>query len=147
LRNLDKLGLNSLSGDDFYEKMLEYMTHPVLCVLKDHSRIPVPGSRTLVGVTDTHRYLQEDEIFVCVKPISGGRRYVSGRVPVSRSPTIHSGEVRIVHAIRAPPTGPCFEEEPLVFRFLATVVSCAGADGGQGDEDVDEDMDKGPSMV
>ncbi len=26
-------------------------------------------------------------------------------------------------------------------------LSCAGADGGQGDADVDEDVDEGPSMV
>jgi hypothetical protein len=45
LRNLDKLGLNSLSGDDFYEKMLEY---------------------------------------------------ASGRVLISRFPSIHPGDVRIV---------------------------------------------------
>ena len=34
-----------------------------------------------------------------------------------------------------------------VCKFLATVVSYAGADGGQGDEDAAEDVDEGPSMV
>jgi hypothetical protein len=81
----------------------------------------VPGAWTLVGVADTHRYLQEDEIFVCVKPISGGRRYLSGRVLISRSPTIHPGDVRIVNAIGAPPPGSCFEEEPLANTVVFSV--------------------------
>jgi hypothetical protein len=121
LNHLDKLGLNSLPDDDFYQKMLEYATHHVLRDLKSHSRIPVPGAWTLVGVADTHRYLQENQIFTCIKPISGGRRYLTGRVLISRSPTIHPGDVRIVEAIGAPPAGSCFEEEPLANTVVFSV--------------------------
>jgi len=113
LNHLEKLSLNSIPDDDFYKEMLKNATHHVLRDLKNHSRIPVPGAWTLVGVADTHRYLQENQIFTCIKPISGGRKYLSGRVLISRSPTIHPGDVRIVEAIGAPPPGSCFEEEAL----------------------------------
>jgi RNA-dependent RNA polymerase len=121
LHHLDKLSLNSLPDDDFYQKMLGYATHHILRDLKNHSRIPVPGAWTLVGVADTHRYLQENQIFACIKPISGGRRYLSGRVLISRSPTIHPGDVRVVDAIGAPPPGSCFEEEPLANTVVFSV--------------------------
>jgi RNA-dependent RNA polymerase len=121
LNHLDKLSLNSIPDDEFYKKMLEYATHHVLRDLKNHSRIPVPGAWTLVGVADTHRYLKENQIFTCIKPISGGRRYLSGRVLISRSPTIHPGDVRIVEAIGAPPPGSCFEEEPLANTVVFSV--------------------------
>lgn len=119
--HLDKLGLNNLPDDQFYQKILKYATHHVLRDLKNHSRIPVPGAWTLVGVADTHRFLQPDQIFCCIKPISGGRRYLSGRVLISRSPTIHPGDVRIVEAIGPPPPGSCFEEEPLANTVVFSV--------------------------
>lgn len=121
LKHLDKLSLNSLPDDEFYKKMLEGATHHVLRDLKYHSRIPVPGAWTLVGVADVHQYLQANQIFVCIKPIGGGRKYLRGRVLISRSPTIHPGDVRIVEAIGAPPPGSCFEEEPLADTVVFSV--------------------------
>ncbi len=48
---------------------------------------------------DTHQYLKENQIFTCIKPTSGGRRYLSSWVLISHSPTIHPSDVRIVEAI------------------------------------------------
>jgi hypothetical protein len=127
LHHLEKLGINSLPDDDFYNKMLEYGTNHVLRDLKNHARIPIPGAWTLVGVADVHRYLKPHQIFVCIKPINGGKRYLRGRVLVSRSPTIHPGDVTVVEAIGEPPVGSCFVEEPLtntvVFSVLGEVFS------------------------
>jgi hypothetical protein len=119
---LEKWGVNSLPDDEFYKKMLEFGINHVLRDLKNHARIPVPGAWTLVGVADVHRCLLPHQIFACIKPINGGRRYLKGRVVVSRSPTIHPGDVRIVEAIGEPPPGSCFAEEPLTNTVVFSVL-------------------------
>lgn len=120
---LDKL---DFTGDAFYNKMLELAVHHILRVLKNNARIPIPAAWTLVGVADAHEYLGADEIFVCIKPIDGGKTlYLQGDVLISRSPNIHPGDVRIVRAIGCPPPGSCFEKEPLantvVFSIIGTL--------------------------
>jgi len=113
LKNLEKLDINSLPDNNFYVKMLEFAINHVLRDLKYQARIPIQGAWTLVGVADTHRYLQPNQIFACIKPIDGGKRYLRGRVLISRSPVIHPGDVQIVEAIGAPPSNSCFAEEAL----------------------------------
>ena len=122
LLHLEKLGINSLPDDDFYKEMLKYGTNHVLRDLKNRAHIPVPGAWTLVGVADVHRYLKPNQIFACIKPINGGKRYLRGRVLVSRSPTIHLGDVATVEAIGEPPTGSCFAEEPLTNTVVFSVL-------------------------
>jgi RNA dependent RNA polymerase. len=110
---LDKLGVDA-PEDAFYQRMMEFAVNHVLRDLKHRARIPIPGAWTLVGVADFHRFLRENEIFVCIResymedPI-----YLEGDVVVSRSPTIHPGDVRVARAIGKPPPGSCFEQEPL----------------------------------
>jgi hypothetical protein len=125
--SLEKLSMNSLPGNLFYEKMLEYAINHVLRLLKHYARIPVPGAWTLVGVADVHQYLGPKEIFACIKPVNGRTHYLEGPVLISRSPTIHPGDVMIVNAIGIPPPGSCFAIEPLpnsvVFSVLGKFVS------------------------
>ncbi|KAF8973725.1 RNA dependent RNA polymerase-domain-containing protein [Flammula alnicola] len=138
--NLEKLGITSLPDDRFYTKFLEYAIHHVLRDLKNHARIPVPGAWTLVGIADVHKYLKAGEIFACIKPVNGKTEYLEGPVLISRSPTIHPGDVMIVNAIGRPQPGSCFHAEPLpntvVFSVLGErpVPSCLG--GGDLDGDV-----------
>ncbi len=67
-----------------------------------------------MGVADVHHALEEGEIFACIKPQDSTRRiYLEGPVLISRSPTIHPGDVRVVNAIGAPPEGSPFAAEPL----------------------------------
>ena len=95
--SLDKLGIDNLD-DDFYRKSLEFAIHHVLRELKQHSRIPVPGGWTLVGVADVHGYLKEGEIFACFKSQDTGTTiYLEGPTLISRSPTIHPGDVSRSH--------------------------------------------------
>jgi RNA-dependent RNA polymerase len=110
--SLDKLGISSLN-DDFYEMLMQYSINHVLRELKHHARIPIPGAWTLVGVADAHSFLGPEEIFACVKEPYGRAMYLQGPILISRSPTIHPGDVRIVHAIGEPPKGSCFDKEPL----------------------------------
>ena len=113
LQSLEKLGINDLLSSPFYSKMLDYSINHVLRDLKNHARIPVPGAWTLVGVADVHRYLLPNQIFACVKPTNGRTLYLEGPVLISRSPTIHPGDVMIVEAIGRPPPGSCFHAEPI----------------------------------
>ena len=90
---LHKLGFDALR-DDFFQKSLEFAIHHVLRELKQHARIPVPGGWTLVGVADVHDFLEAREIFACFKsPDTGKTVYLEGPILISRSPTIHPGDV------------------------------------------------------
>ena len=113
LRSLSKLGIDQLSDDGFYQQMLEFGKHHILRDLKQHARIPVPNGYTLVGVADIDGYLEEKEVFVCIHPQDGSKFYLNGPVLISRSPTIHPGDVQIVRAIGRPPPGSPFEKESL----------------------------------
>ncbi|KAF8912826.1 RNA-directed RNA polymerase 2 [Gymnopilus junonius] len=138
--SLDKLHIMSLPNNQFYEKMLAYAINHVLRDLKNYARIPIPGAFTLVGVADVHKYLGPDQIFACVKPLNGRTIFLKGPVLISRSPTIHPGDVQIVHAIGQPPSSSPFAIEPLVNTVVFSiegdrpVPSCLG--GGDLDGDV-----------
>lgn len=119
--SLEKLAIDNLHNS-FYKKMMNYAVYHILRLLKNHARIPVPDAWTLVGVADVHGFLKEGEIFACVQPTEGGVIYLEGPVLISRSPTIHPGDVQVVNAIGAPSSGSCFSEESLpntvVFSIL-----------------------------
>ncbi|PCH33549.1 RdRP-domain-containing protein [Wolfiporia cocos MD-104 SS10] len=111
---LHKLGLAPFLEDIFWRQMMDFAVNHVLRELKHHARIPVPGGWTLVGVADVHGWLQEGEIFACIDPQDhSGLIYLEGPTLISRSPTIHPGDVQVVHAIGRPPPGSPFERESL----------------------------------
>jgi RNA-dependent RNA polymerase len=91
--SIQKLGFDDLD-DIFFRQSLEFAIHHVLRELKQHARILIPGGWTLVGVADVHGFLQEGEIFACFRhPESGKTVYLEGPTLISRSPTIHPGDV------------------------------------------------------
>lgn len=110
--SLHKLGVKPLE-DVFWQQMMDFAVNHVLRELKHHARIPVPGGYNLVGVADIHGFLKEGEVFVCIDDPSGGVTCFSGPVMISRSPTIHPGDVQLVRAIGRPPPGSPFEREQL----------------------------------
>ena len=113
--SLHKLGVGSLE-DAFWRQMMDYAINHVLRELKHHARIPVPGqeSWTLVGVADVHEYLDEGEVLACVdSPDESEPIFLQGPILISRSPTIHPGDVQVVHAIGRPPPHSPYAEEPL----------------------------------
>ncbi|PFH54630.1 hypothetical protein AMATHDRAFT_134703 [Amanita thiersii Skay4041] len=127
LLSLKKHVTDNLHFDPFYRKSMEVAVYHILRELKNHARIPVPGGWTLVGVADEHGYLKEGEIFACVKPRMGRVQYLEGSILISRSPTIHPGDIQIVRAIGPPPRGSCFERESLentvVFSIQGMLIS------------------------
>ncbi|KAH8120135.1 RdRP-domain-containing protein [Phellopilus nigrolimitatus] len=138
LRGLAKLDVSP--NDPFYSKVLEVSIFHILRDLKNRARIPVTEGWTLVGVADIHSYLKEGEVFVCLEKEKGARKYLKGPVCISRSPTIHPGDVQLAYAIGAPPADSPFMKErlqnTLVFstKGSRSLPSCLG--GGDLDGDV-----------
>ena len=111
----------SIMGD-FYDRMIEITIHHILRDLKHYARIPVDDGYTLVGVADIHGYLEEGEVFACVTIQETGKiHYLEGDVLVTRSPVIHPGDVRVVHAIGRPLLGSPFNTEPLMNTVVFSV--------------------------
>lgn len=139
LLHLHKRGVRDLLANKFWKRSIDFAVYHVLRELKNHARIPIPDAWTLVGVADEHNFLKEGEIFACVKPQNGGTLYLEGDILISRSPTIHPGDVQVVRAIGRPPPGSPFEKEPLpntvVFstKGKRPLASCLGGGDLDGD--------------
>ena len=103
-------------SDPFYKEIVKNTIFHALRDIKYRSRIPVPGW-TVVGVADTHSYLKEGEVFVCLEGEEGERTYLQGPVCVSRSPTIHPGDVQMARAIGRPPP-----DSPFAFECLRNTI-------------------------
>lgn len=140
MQSLAKLGLDSVYDDPFYTQLLKVGVYHILRDLKHHARIPIPDAWTLVGVADVHNHLKEGEVFACVKHHTQGIIFLEGPVLISRSPTIHPGDVQVVRAIGTPIEGTCFAREPLFNTVVFSVQgerplpSCLG--GGDLDGDI-----------
>ncbi|KAK0497224.1 RdRP-domain-containing protein [Armillaria luteobubalina] len=88
---------------DLLTTAITYASTYILRVIKHHARIRVPGSYTLLGVSDEWDCLQEGEIYVTIfDPRTNERVDVEGRVIVTRSPQIHPGDVQFATAVRRP---------------------------------------------
>lgn len=69
--------------------------------IKFRCHIFIPGSVTLLGVSDEHDCLKEDEIYATVyDPRTKNYRPIEGPVLITRSPQIHPGDVQMVRAVR-----------------------------------------------
>lgn len=121
LQSIAKLGLDSLARDSFFNLLFRIAVYHVLRDLKHRARIPIPNAWNLVGVADTHRYLRENEVFVCINHRERGVFYLEGPVLISRSPTIHPGDVQLAHAIGAPSKESCFAKESLPNTIVFSV--------------------------
>jgi hypothetical protein len=75
----------------------------VLREIKYRARIPVPGSYTLLGVSDEADCLQENQIYATIQdPRTGQCQPIRGKVGITRSPQIHPGDIQIVEAVEHP---------------------------------------------
>ncbi|KAI5120647.1 hypothetical protein M0805_007984 [Coniferiporia weirii] len=137
LRHIAKLGC--APGDLFYANSLQSAVFHILRDFKHRARIPVPLGWTLVGVADIHSYLEENEVFVCIEEKKGERKYLEGPVCISRSPTVHPGDVQLAEAIGFPPAGSPLAKECLqntvVFstKGYRSLPSCLGGGDLDGD--------------
>ena len=71
--------------------------------IKHRAHILVPGSVTLLGVSDEYDCLAEGEIFATVYDESKAtEHFIEGQVLITRSPQVHPGDVQLVTAVRRP---------------------------------------------
>lgn len=77
-------------------------TH-ILRELKYRAHIAVPGSYTLLGVSDEWDCLREGEIYATVfDERTGFIQRITGKVAITRSPQIHPGDLQVVTAVHRP---------------------------------------------
>lgn len=110
-----------LSEEPFLKAAVNLVKAQALRSLKESARIPIPGWH-LVGVPDLDSYLKEGEIYACVRETNGKKTYLSGRVAVTRSPTMDPGDVRIVRAVGRLPDGVSPRNQELVNCVVFPVV-------------------------
>ncbi|KAG9002982.1 hypothetical protein FRB90_011273 [Tulasnella sp. 427] len=141
LTRFRKYGLQNLhERDPFFRKLLSFSLYHAQRELKYHARILVPGSWTVVGVADIHNQLEDGEIYACIHRQGEEREYIEGPVLICRSPTVHPGDVQLVHAIGKPETGSPYDIEKLENTVVFSVKGrrplpdCLGGGDLDGDE-------------
>jgi len=92
-------------SNPFVSHSLDAAVVHILRDIKYKARIPLPGCYNLVGVVDINDILEEDEIFARIQTDDGTIQHLEGRIAISRSPTNHPGDVRIVKAVGQLPKG------------------------------------------
>ncbi|TCD70921.1 hypothetical protein EIP91_000827 [Steccherinum ochraceum] len=140
-----------LLSDVFLDRLITIAKNTILRDIKHKARIPIKESYHLVGVADEGPAYEREgklnvyklnvaEIFVCVQNQDEKPKYIKGPVTLSRSPTVHPGDVQRVRAIGEPP-----RDMLCSFRHLKNVVvlpsvgdrslaSCLGGGDLDGDE-------------
>ncbi|KAG8870576.1 hypothetical protein FRC20_011669 [Serendipita sp. 405] len=108
----------------FLQRVIRFSVNHILWEIKYKARIKVPDAWTLVGVADEHDYLREGEIYACIRKLDGEIIYIEGPVLISRSPTVHPGDARMVRAIGRPPHFGSGVGLSLLFNCV--VFSCRG---------------------
>jgi len=149
LRTLQQEGLGDALQIPFFHELNSLALSHVLKQIKYKSRINVGSSWKLIGILDEFDYLKEDEIYVCLRDETDGTvRYLEGDTLVTRSPTMHCGDIQIVHAVGK--MDPC---HPLAALHNCIVFSTKGARpipnmlaGGDLDGDL-FDVSQNPSLL
>ncbi|KAK0218126.1 RdRP-domain-containing protein [Armillaria fumosa] len=136
-----KVELSEQSDSDSYLRydllttVITFASTYILRVIKHHARIRVPGSCTLLGVSDEWDCLQEGEIYVTIfDPRTNEKVPVEGRVIVTRSPQIHPGDVQFATAVRRPELNHLTNVVVFSCRGNRSLPSCLG--GGDLDGDI-----------
>ncbi|EKM55558.1 uncharacterized protein PHACADRAFT_173705 [Phanerochaete carnosa HHB-10118-sp] len=138
--NLARLELDSMP-DPFFHRVLNVAIYHILRDLKYHARIPVPGGYTLVGVADPYGYLGEGEVFACVTTSTNAEPiFLEGEMMISRSPTVHPGDVQIVRAIGRPPKGSEFDKHPIMNALVFATIGKRPPASCLGNGDLDGDV-------
>ncbi|KAG1748832.1 RdRP-domain-containing protein [Suillus paluster] len=109
LSSILQLEIGDMDDDpsQWTSKLIESSLHCVethiLRELKYRAHIAVPGSYTLLGVSDEWGCLREGEIYATVfDERTGFVQHVTGKVAITRSPQIHPGDLRVVSAVQRP---------------------------------------------
>lgn len=105
IKKLETMGL-SFDQDDFLQDVLEIAVLVELRALKYKARIPVKQGYTLFGIMDETGILEEGQIF-CIVEEEGKMKIITGKdLIITRSPSLHPGDIQIVNAVNVPENSP-----------------------------------------
>jgi hypothetical protein len=100
LKTLRKAGKNDVFEIPFFSQLNSLALAHALKQIKYKSRVAVDESWTLMGVMDEFNYLKEGELYVCLKDGNNeSTRFLTGDTIVTRSPSLHCGDIQKVSAI------------------------------------------------
>ncbi|KAK0202976.1 RdRP-domain-containing protein [Desarmillaria ectypa] len=129
--------LDSESGVHYglLKTVIAYGATHILREIKHRARIRVPGSYTLIGVSDEWDCLEEGQVYATIfDPRTNERIAVKGRVLVTRSPQIHPGDIQFATAVRRPELRHLTNVVVFSCRGSRSLPSCLG--GGDLDGDI-----------
>ncbi|KAK0218131.1 RdRP-domain-containing protein [Armillaria fumosa] len=129
--------LDSESGVHYglLKTVIAYGATHILREIKHRARIRVPGSYTLIGVSDEWNCLEEGQVYATIfDPRTNGRVAVEGRVLLTRSPQIHPGDVQFATAVRKPELNHLVNVVVFSCKGSRSLPSCLG--GGDLDGDI-----------
>ncbi|PBK99203.1 RdRP-domain-containing protein [Armillaria gallica] len=129
--------LDSESGVHYglLKTVIAYGATHILKEIKHRARIRVPGSYTLIGVSDEWDCLEEGQVYATIfDPRTNERVAVEGRVLVTRSPQIHPGDVQFATAVRRPELNHLINVVVFSCKGSRSLPSCLG--GGDLDGDI-----------
>lgn len=108
-------------------------TH-ILRELKYRAHIAVPGSYTLLGVSDEWGCLKEGEIYATVfDERTGFVQRITGKVAITRSPQIHPGDLQVVTAVHRPELDHLMNVVVFSCQGERALASCLGGGDLDGD--------------
>jgi hypothetical protein len=110
IRHMQTLGKKALE-DPFIQTVVEAATKLHLRDVKYRGRILVKKGVKLFGIMDETGYLQENEIYCSILTKAGYREVLTGeggrgKALISRSPSLHPGDVQLVNAVDVPDSSP-----------------------------------------
>ncbi|KAF8845474.1 RdRP-domain-containing protein [Paxillus ammoniavirescens] len=121
--------------NDLVAKSLHCAETHMLRELKYRAHIAVPGSFTLLGVSDEWDCLGENEIYATVQDEKTGLyQEITGKVAITRSPQIHPGDVQVVTAVRRPELEHLTNVVVFSCRGDRALSSCLGGGDLDGDD-------------
>ncbi|GAA5896830.1 hypothetical protein JCM8208_007102 [Rhodotorula glutinis] len=105
LAELSPTASTATFSNPFVASCLDAAVVHALRDIKYSARIPLPGCYNLVGVLDVEDFLAPDQVYVRLAHKDGSTEYLNGTVAISRSPTNHPGDLRLVEAVGKLPRG------------------------------------------
>ncbi|KAG1908506.1 RdRP-domain-containing protein [Suillus fuscotomentosus] len=120
---------------ELIESTLHCVETHILRELKYRAHIEVPGSYTLLGVSDEWGCLREGEVYAAVyDERTGLNKQILGEAAITRSPQIHPGDLQVVTAVDRPELAHLKNVVVFSCEGQRALASCLGGGDLDGDD-------------
>ncbi|KAG1889021.1 RNA dependent RNA polymerase-domain-containing protein [Suillus fuscotomentosus] len=120
---------------ELIESILHCVETHILRELKYRTHIEVPGSYTLLGVSDEWSCLREGEVYTAVyDERTGLNKQILGKAAITRSPQIHPGDLQVVTAVDRPELAHLKNVVVFSCEGQRALASCLGGGDLDGDD-------------